>query len=30
MAKTNEVDCFGNKFPVRGDCLWARGIILCP
>jgi MoaA/NifB/PqqE/SkfB family radical SAM enzyme len=30
MAESNEEDCFGNVFPVCGDCLWARGIILCP
>ena len=29
MAETNEEDCFGNGFPVCGDCLWARGIIRC-
>lgn len=29
MAETNEEDCFGNTFPVCGDCLWARGIIRC-
>jgi MoaA/NifB/PqqE/SkfB family radical SAM enzyme len=30
LAESNEEDCFGNAFPVCGDCLWARGIILCP
>jgi MoaA/NifB/PqqE/SkfB family radical SAM enzyme len=30
FADFNEEDCFGNTFPVCGDCLWARGIILCP
>lgn len=30
FADFNEEDCFGNLFPVCGDCLWARGIILCP
>ena len=30
LAESNEEDCFGNRFPVCGDCLWARGIILCP
>lgn len=30
MAESNEEDCFGNTFPVCGDCLWARGIIQCP
>lgn len=29
LAETNEEDCFGNTFPVCGDCLWARGIIRC-
>jgi hypothetical protein len=29
-AESNEMDCFGNSFPVCGDCLWARGVILCP
>jgi MoaA/NifB/PqqE/SkfB family radical SAM enzyme len=29
-SESNEEDCFGNPFPVCGDCLWARGIILCP
>lgn len=29
-AEGNEEDCFGNDFPVCGDCLWARGIIQCP
>ncbi|MDA8220060.1 MAG: radical SAM protein [Dehalococcoidales bacterium] len=30
LSETNEEDCFGNKFPVCGDCLWARGVIQCP
>ena len=30
LAESNKEDCFGNTFPVCGDCLWARGIILCP
>jgi len=30
MAESNEEDCFGNSFPVCGDCLWAKGIIQCP
>lgn len=30
MADTNEEDCFGNSFPVCGDCLWAKGVIQCP
>jgi MoaA/NifB/PqqE/SkfB family radical SAM enzyme len=28
-AERNEEDCFGNPFPVCGDCLWARGVIRC-
>jgi len=28
-AEKNEQDCFGNPFPVCGDCLWARGILRC-
>jgi MoaA/NifB/PqqE/SkfB family radical SAM enzyme len=28
-AERNEADCFGNPFPVCGDCLWARGILRC-
>jgi MoaA/NifB/PqqE/SkfB family radical SAM enzyme len=28
-AETNELDCYGNPFPVCGDCLWARGILRC-
>lgn len=30
MAEANEEDCFGSPFPTCGDCLWARGVILCP
>lgn len=30
MSKENEEDCHGSKFPVCGDCLWARGVIQCP
>ena len=30
LAETNEEDCFNNKFPVCGDCLWARGVLRCP
>lgn len=29
MAERNEEDCFGNSFPVCGDCLWARGLLRC-
>lgn len=28
-SEKNEVDCFGNPFPVCGDCLWARGVLRC-
>lgn len=28
-AESNEDDCFGNSFPVCGDCLWARGVLRC-
>ena len=30
LAEANEEDCFGSPFPTCGDCLWARGVILCP
>lgn len=30
LSESNEEDCFGNTFPVCGDCLWAQGIIQCP
>lgn len=30
LAETNEEDCYGNPFPVCGDCLWAKGAIQCP
>lgn len=29
LAEKNEEDCFGNPFPVCGDCLWARGVLRC-
>jgi len=29
LAQTNEGDCWGNE-PSCGDCLWARGLIVCP
>jgi len=29
LVESNEADCYGNTFPVCGDCLWARGIIRC-
>jgi len=28
FVQTNEADCWGNS-PSCGDCLWARGLILC-
>jgi hypothetical protein len=30
LFETNEEDCFGNRFPVCGGCLWAQGLIRCP
>jgi MoaA/NifB/PqqE/SkfB family radical SAM enzyme len=30
LAEENLEDCFGNRHPVCGDCLWARGIVRCP
>jgi len=30
LTETNEEDCLNNKFPVCGDCLWARGVLRCP
>ena len=30
LLETNEEDCYGNKFPACGGCLWAQGIIQCP
>jgi len=30
LAESNEEDCYGNPFPVCGDCLWAQGVIQCP
>jgi len=29
IGERNEEDCFGNPFPVCGDCLWARGVLRC-
>ncbi len=29
-VETNEEDCYGNTFPVCGECLWARGLVRCP
>jgi len=28
-ASSTEMDCFGNA-PNCGDCLWARGVVICP
>jgi hypothetical protein len=30
LSESNEEDCYGNEFPVCGDCLWSRAIIQCP
>jgi MoaA/NifB/PqqE/SkfB family radical SAM enzyme len=30
LAEKNDEDCFGNKFPTCGGCLWAQGVIQCP
>mgnify|MGYP005845818857 CR=1 FL=1 len=30
LAESNEEDCYGNTFPVCGDCLWAKGVLQCP
>lgn len=30
LVDANEEDCFGNPHPTCGDCLWARGVIICP
>jgi len=30
LSETNREDCIGNPFPTCGDCLWAKGILLCP
>ncbi len=30
LAKSNEEDCQGNKFPTCGGCLWAQGVVQCP
>jgi len=29
LAETNEEDCYNNKSPACGDCLWARGVLRC-
>jgi MoaA/NifB/PqqE/SkfB family radical SAM enzyme len=30
LFESNEEDCFGNKFPTCGACLWGQGVIQCP
>jgi MoaA/NifB/PqqE/SkfB family radical SAM enzyme len=30
MASVNLEDCYGNKHPSCGGCLWAQGLIRCP
>jgi MoaA/NifB/PqqE/SkfB family radical SAM enzyme len=30
LSEKNEEDCYGNKFPTCGSCLWAQGVIGCP
>lgn len=30
LSETNQEDCLGNTHPVCGDCLWAKGVLLCP
>lgn len=30
LAESNEEDCFGNRLPACGGCLWAQGFISCP
>ena len=30
LLEANEEDCYGNRFPTCGGCLWAQGIIQCP
>ncbi len=30
LIGSNEEDCFGNRFPVCGGCLWAQGVVQCP
>jgi len=29
-AEKNQEDCFRNKFPTCGGCLWGQGVIQCP
>jgi MoaA/NifB/PqqE/SkfB family radical SAM enzyme len=30
LFENNEEDCYENKFPTCGGCLWAQGIVQCP
>lgn len=30
LSERNEEDCFANRFPTCGGCLWAQGIVQCP
>jgi MoaA/NifB/PqqE/SkfB family radical SAM enzyme len=30
LVDDNKDDCYGNKFPVCGNYLWAQGVIQCP
>lgn len=30
LVQSNKEDCFGNKFPCCGGCMWAHGVIQCP
>lgn len=30
LAEKNDEDCFGNKFPTCGGCLWGQGVVQCP
>lgn len=30
MSEQNTEDCFGNRQPACGGCLWAQGLITCP
>lgn len=30
LSENNREDCLGNAHPVCGDCLWAKGVLLCP
>ncbi|NLH50633.1 MAG: radical SAM protein [Myxococcales bacterium] len=30
LSENNDTDCIGSPFPTCGDCLWAKGLLLCP